>query len=81
MYILQILGFVFLVPGFAMVFLARFIVEKYRFHEKVECNFENEMSEEEVIIYKNNKALVNVKMMGMLVALPGFIMIFVAFKP
>ncbi|MCX7708939.1 MAG: hypothetical protein N2484_03720 [Clostridia bacterium] len=77
---LKILAFLFLAAGFGIVFAARTIVKKYHLDQKSKCDFENEMTGEELQQYKVNKATVNVKMMGMLVALPGLILIVVLFK-
>ena len=77
---LRILAFVFLIPGLAIVYSARRIVEKYSLHDKVECEYEAEMSDEEIAAYKLNKAVVNLKMIGMLIALPGFILAVIAFR-
>lgn len=77
---LKILGFLFLVPGILLVFFARTLVGRLSLDENVDCNFENEMSEDEIRRYKHDKAVVNLKMMGMLVALPGFVLIMIAFK-
>jgi hypothetical protein len=63
-----------------MVFGAKFIVAKFNLNKDVKCEFEHQMSEEELEQYKVNKAVVNLKMLGMLVALPGLILIIVAFK-
>lgn len=77
---LRILPFVFLIPGFFTVFLARFIVKKYNLDKNVKAEFEHEMTEEEYAQYKLNKALVNVKMMGMLIALPGLALLIITYK-
>lgn len=77
---LKILTFVFLIPGVIIVFSARWIVKKYELDKNVKCDYESEMSEDEILLYKNNKAVINVKMLGMLIALPGFIMAIIAFR-
>lgn len=69
-----ILPLIFIVPGFLVVFAARTLVKKFNLNEKTKCEFESEMSEEELADYKVNKAVVNVKMMGMLIAIPGFVL-------
>jgi hypothetical protein len=78
--LLKILPFIFLIPGFLTVFLARFIVAKYNLDKNVKAEFEHEMTEEEYAQYKLNKALVNVKMLGMLIALPGLALLILIFK-
>ncbi|MGI6776921.1 MAG: hypothetical protein ACOX7R_02500 [Acetivibrionales bacterium] len=78
--ILKILTFVFLIPGIFTIFSARWMVKKFSLDENIKCEYEDSMSENEVMLYKNNKAVINVKMLGMLIALPGFIMAVIAFK-
>jgi len=80
MVLLRILAFVFLIPGILTVFGARSIVSRFKLDDNVQCDFEHEMSEEELARYKHNKATVNLKMAGMLIALPGFILFLIAFK-
>lgn len=69
-----------MVPGFAIVYLAKFIVNKYKLNEKAVCNFEHELTEEKLMEYKFNKAIVNVKILGFFIALPGVILLLVAIK-
>ena len=78
--LLKVLGFIFIAAGAITVFGAGSIVSHFKLEEKASCDFENEMSEDELRLYKINKAVVNVKMLGMLLALPGLIFILVAFK-
>ena len=78
--ILKILTVVFVIPGMATVLAARWIVKKYALDRKMQCEYEDEMTEEEIAQYKNNKAVINVKMAGMLIALPGFIAAIIAFR-
>lgn len=80
MLILRILAFLFLVPGTAMVFGSNWAVRKFNLAEKTAVGGEHSMDEDELKEYKRLKANVNFKMLGMLVALPGFIMIFIGFK-
>lgn len=80
MLLLKILAFVFIVPGVLMVFGARGIVSRFKLDRDIKCDFEHEMSEDELIQYKCNKAVVNLKMLGMLIALPGFILFLIAFR-
>ena len=70
----------FLVPGFLIVFTARKIVDRYKLGDRVRCDFEHEMNEDELRLYKYNKAVVNLKMLGMLIALPGIILVVLAFR-
>lgn len=80
MLFLRVLAFLFLVPGFGVVFAARRIVEKYNLDKNVRSEYGDEMDEEELKQYKYNKAVVNLKMLGMLIALPGLILIMIAFR-
>lgn len=77
---LQIIGFVFLVPGALLVFASRWLVQKYELDKSVKCDFASEISEEDLKEYKYNKAVVNLKMLGMLIALPGIALILIAFR-
>lgn len=80
MMLYRILAFFFLIPGCGLVFAAKEIVKRFGLDKKQKCNFEGEMSEEEIEQYKFNHATVNLKMIGMLVAIPGFILIVIGFK-
>lgn len=77
---LKVIGFIFLIPGVLMVFASRWLVSKYRLDNNIKCDFENVFSEEELKEYKFNKAVVNLKMLGMLIALPGIALILIAFR-
>lgn len=76
----KIFGFVFLVPGFLIAVFAKKIVKRFNLDEKAKCDFENEMSEAELNEYKFNKAVVNLKIIGMLIMIPGFAFVLIAFK-
>lgn len=80
MLIYRIFGFAFLLAGFGMVFGAKSLVKKYGLDTNVKCSFEGELSEEEVRNYKLTKASVNLKMLGLLVSVPGIVFILIAFK-
>ena len=80
MAVLKILAFVFLVPGIAAVLGAKWIVERYGLDRHAKCEYEDELSEEELKQYKQNKAVVNLKMLGMLTALPGFVFMVIALR-
>jgi hypothetical protein len=77
---IKIIPFIFLIPGFLTVFLAKIIVAKYNLDKNQKANFEHGMTEEELEQYKLNKALVNVKMLGMLIALPGLALLIILYK-
>ena len=80
MLLFRILAFIFLIPGVVMVFGAEQFVKKFGLERKVTVDFENTMSEEELEQFKKSKAMVNFKMAGMLVALPGLVFILLGFK-
>lgn len=80
MLILKILGFLFLIAGFGTVFSAKSLVRKYNLDNNTKCDFEHEMNEEELKQYKFDKASVNLKMAGMLVSIPGLVLVLIAFK-
>lgn len=75
---LEILGLLLMVPGAVTIYLAKMIVSKHRLYEKITCNFEEELTEEELTEYKSNKAVLTVKTMGMMLLLPGLILIIIA---
>ncbi|NJD04694.1 MAG: hypothetical protein FIA99_19315 [Ruminiclostridium sp.] len=80
MLILKIVGFLFLIAGFGTVFGARYLARKFNLDKNAKCDFEHEMTEEELEKYKFDKATVNVKMIGMLVSIPGLILILMEFR-
>lgn len=77
---LKVLAFLIIAVGAILVFGAKTIVEKRELDKKIMVDFENEMTEEEVTNYKKQRAVVNVKMIGMIVALPGLVMVLLLFK-
>jgi len=77
---LQILAILFMIPGFAIVYLAKFIVKKYKLNEKAVYTYGNELTEEQLMEYKFNKAVVNIKILGFFIALPGVILLLVSIK-
>lgn len=80
MLILKIIAVVLLVAGFGTVLEAKNLAVKFKTVENTKITFEHEMNEEEMADYKLTKATVNMKMLGMLIALPGIILTLVAFK-
>jgi hypothetical protein len=72
---LTVVAYIFLAIGMAIVFGAKFIVNKYKLHEKAVCKFANELSEKELEEYKFNQSVVGIKMKGLLAAMPGIIII------
>lgn len=78
--VLKILGFIFMAAGTLLVYGARFIAARYKIADKVECSFEDQLSEEELIRYKEDKALLSIKLKGMAVLASGIIIILIAFR-
>lgn len=73
---LGIVGLVIMGIGFALVYAARYIVKKYDLASRQKCEHEAEMEAEEVENYKMNKAVVNIKIIGFVLALPGLVLLF-----
>lgn len=80
MLVLKIIAGVLLLTGFGTVLEAKNLVKRFNLDKNVTVKFEHEMDEEERAEYMNMKATINVKMMGMLIALPGIILTLIAFK-
>ena len=77
---LEILSLVIMAAGFAMVYASKAIVKKYNLAQKQSCVHADEMSAEEVEEYKYNKAVVNFKMMGLVVSIPGLVLFILCFR-
>ena len=77
---LQVLGFALMISGVIITYAARFIVDKYNLTEKVKVKFKNELTEKEVADYKQDSALLKVKIIGALVCLPGVFILFWIFR-
>lgn len=71
---LSILALIIMAAGFAVVFSARLIVNKYALAEKQSCKYADELSEQEVEEYKINKAIYNIKLMGLIISVPGLVL-------
>lgn len=78
--IIKILGFILIAIGAVIVFGARYFVKKYDLDINTKIDVDTQMDEEQQQHYKNDKAVVNLKMIGMVAALPGFVLIILAFK-
>jgi hypothetical protein len=73
-------GFLLLIVGIVISYGAKFLVKKYRLDLNTKCDFESELSEVELAEYKSNKAIVNIKLVGLLIILPGIILVYYTFK-
>jgi len=78
--ILKILAFILLIAGALTVFGARWAVGKYHLDKNMKVDHEDEMSAEEIEQYRYSKAVLNLKMLGMIILLPGMILLLVLFK-
>ena len=77
---LKIMAGILLIAGFVTVLGSKSLVKRFNLDQKVDVKFAHEMNEEEITQYKITKASVDVKMAGMLIALPGIIITLIAFK-
>lgn len=73
--ILKIAGIVLVLIGSLIVYSAGYIVRKLKLYEKVNAEFEPEQDAEQLQGYKIIKATANTKVIGMLIVLPGLILI------
>ncbi len=77
---LKILAGIIIVVGFAIVMMSNRIVKKFEINNKVKLEHEDEMEAEEARDYRMLKASVNVKLFGMLVALPGMVILIMVLR-
>lgn len=77
---LKIIAGILIVSSFAIVVGAKKLVRKFNLDKKIAISSENEMDEEEARDYRLVKATFNVKLYGMLIALPGLVLTLIAFK-
>ena len=80
MLFLKIFAAVLVVAGFVVILLAKKVVTRFGLDKRVKIADDMELSDEDLAEYKQLKATVTVKMLGMLVVLPGLIMTLIAFK-
>lgn len=80
MTLLKVLAFIFIIAGAVIVFGARKIVSVFELDKNEKCDHADQMTEEELSLYKSNRAVVNVKMLGMLLTLPGIILILILYR-
>jgi hypothetical protein len=77
---LEILSLAIMVIGFVIVYMSKAIVKKYNLAEKQTCEHEAEMTEEEIKDYKYNKAVFNIKILGLIVSIPGLVLFIIYFR-
>lgn len=76
----KLIGFLLIAMGAVITYGATGFVTKYKWDQSANCDFSNELSEEELAQYKFNKTVVNLKIFGMLTMFPGVIFVYYAFK-
>ena len=78
---LRILGLLLAAAGLIVVYLAPKIVEKKGLAamKKVDPKIADNLTEEELEKYRKDGAILDVKLKGLLLAAPGFVLILVAF--
>jgi hypothetical protein len=74
---LLVLACLLLVTGVTMVTAAKKIVKRYSLDKKVAIDHGSGMDEKETEEYKTLRATLNVKLCGMLVFLPGLILLLI----
>lgn len=77
---LKIIAGVLLLAGFLTVLGAKKLVERLGLDSKVKISDDYELDEEDARDYRLVKATVNVKIVGMLIVLPGLILSLIAFR-
>lgn len=77
---LKIIGFLLVAIGAILSFGAKTFVEKYKVDSKVKIEIEEDMDEEDIQKYKVQKAILLFKICGMVVTIPGIVIILAVFK-
>ena len=77
-----ILGIILAAVGVGVVYLAPRIVKRKGLDQqkKVDTRIAENLTEEELAKYKSDGAILDVKLKGMALAVPGFILILIAFR-
>jgi hypothetical protein len=77
---IDIVALVIMAIGFAVVISSRAIVKKFNLVENQVCKYADQMSEEELENYKLNKAMYHIKIMGLVITIPGLFLLLVSSK-
>lgn len=77
---LEILSLLIMAAGFAVVYSAKPAVKRFGLQERQSCANASEMTEEEVQSYKLNRAVFNIKILGLLISIPGLVLFIISFK-
>lgn len=80
MEILKIIGYVLVVIGAVINYGSSLVVNRFGVKNRVSVKEAEELSGEDLENYKMTKAKVRVKIIGVLVMLPGVIMLFIAYR-
>lgn len=80
--VLRILGITLAAAGLILVWLSPHIVDKYGLtaRKQIDPRLTGHMSAEEIEKFRRESAVLDVKLRSLLVALPGLILILVAFR-
>ncbi|MHB1484668.1 MAG: hypothetical protein ACYCYI_08385 [Saccharofermentanales bacterium] len=80
--ILKVLGSLLAIAGLVVIYAAPKIVAKRKLDEKKTIDPERVagLDEEELKKYKTDSAILDVKIKGLLIALPGFVIILIMFR-
>lgn len=80
MLVLKIIAFVLIIIGAIINYAAKAIANKMNLAHKVTVDEAMQLSEEELKDYKTAKAKVKVKLVGLLILLPGVLLVFYLFR-
>ncbi|PYG87325.1 hypothetical protein LY28_02233 [Ruminiclostridium sufflavum DSM 19573] len=75
---IDIIALAIIAVGFAAVLLSRAVVKKFDLVQRQHCKYAEELSEEELNEYKLNKAMFNIKITGIIITVPGLILLLVS---
>lgn len=78
--ITEILSLVIIAIGFIIVYSAKAIVTRFQLAENQKCENADQMTEDEIQTYKMNKAVFNIKIMGLVVSIPGLVLFIISFR-
>lgn len=81
LWMLRVIGFGLAIAGMLVVYLAPRIVKKKNLAEKkkIDARIEENLTDEEKERYRRDGAILDVKLKGLLIALPGFAIILYLF--
>ena len=78
--ILKIIAAIIFIAGAAVVAFAKFFVRKYDLASKAVVKYAEELNEEELENMKMINAVLKVKLIGTLIALPGAVAVYILFR-